>query len=131
LFGSIADAGFRRVLQIKLYWKPPFISKLAAEDRCHLNGMAMLDGKPSPVTAVSRSDIVNGWRDRRAEGGSIIEVGTNRIVTERLSMPHSPRWHGGRLWMLNSGTGHLGTIGLRRLRAARILSRVPARPRLP
>lgn len=96
----------------KLYWKPPFISKLAAEDRCHLNGMAMRDGAPTHVTATSRSDIVNGWRDRRAEGGCLVDVASNRIVTEKLSMPHSPRGHGELLWVLNSGTGHLGTIDL-------------------
>jgi uncharacterized protein (TIGR03032 family) len=94
----------------KLYWKPPFISKLAAEDRCHLNGMAMKDGKPSHVTATSRSDIVNGWRDRRAKGGCLIDVASDRIITEQLSMPHSPRWQGDKLWLLNSGTGHLGTL---------------------
>jgi uncharacterized protein (TIGR03032 family) len=91
-------------------WKPPFISRIAAEDRCHLNGLAMRDGAPAFVTATSRSDVVNGWRDRRAEGGCIVDVQRNAIVTERLSMPHSPRWHAGRLWVLNSGTGHLGTV---------------------
>ena len=95
-----------------LYWQPPFISKLAAEDRCHLNGLAMKDGMPAYVTATSRSDVVNGWRNRRAEGGCILDVQTNTIITERLSMPHSPRWHDGRLWVLNSGTGHFGTINL-------------------
>ncbi len=30
----------------RVFWKPPFISKLAAEDRCHLNGLAMKDGAP-------------------------------------------------------------------------------------
>ncbi len=94
----------------RLYWKPPFISKLAAEDRCHLNGLAMQDGVPAYVTATSRSDVVNGWRARRAEGGTLIDVRTDAIVTDKLSMPHSPRWHDGRLWLLNSGTGHLGYI---------------------
>src|SRR5262245_62939397 len=94
------------------FWKPSFISKLAAEDRCHLNGMAMAGGRPAYVTAVCRSDIVNGWRDRRAEGGSIIDVASGEIVTERMSMPHSPRLYAGRVWVLNSGTGHLGTIDL-------------------
>jgi uncharacterized protein (TIGR03032 family) len=96
----------------RLYWQPPFISKLAAEDRCHLNGLAMKEGAPAYVTATSRSDIVNGWRNRRAEGGCIIDVASNAIVTEKLSMPHSPRWYGGRLWVLNSGTGQIGTIDL-------------------
>jgi len=96
----------------RVYWKPPFISKLAAEDRCHLNGLAMKDGAPAYVTATSRSDVVNGWRNRRAEGGTLVDVATNAIVTEKLSMPHSPRWHAGRLWLLNSGTGYLGTVDL-------------------
>jgi uncharacterized protein (TIGR03032 family) len=92
------------------FWRPSFISKLAPEDRCHLNGMAMRDGEPAFVTAVCRSDIVTGWRDRRGEGGCVIDVASNEIVTEKLSMPHSPRFNGGRLWLLNSGTGHLGSI---------------------
>ena len=94
----------------KPYWTPPFISKLAAEDRCHLNGLAIKDGLPAFVTATSRSDVVNGWRARRAEGGFIMDVARNEMVTEKLSMPHSPRWHDGRLWVLNSGTGHLGAV---------------------
>ena len=96
----------------RVYWKPPFISKLAAEDRCHLNGLAMRDGAPAFVTATSRSDVVTGWRNRRAEGGCIIDVASNAVVTEKLSMPHSPRWAGKRLWVLNSGTGYLGTVDL-------------------
>ncbi|MEM1049258.1 MAG: TIGR03032 family protein [Pseudomonadota bacterium] len=94
------------------YWAPPFISKLAAEDRCHLNGIAMRDGMPAYVTATSRADVVNGWRARREQGGCIIDVQENAIITEKLSMPHSPRWHDGRLWVLNSGTGHLGTVNM-------------------
>lgn len=92
------------------YWKPPFISKLAAEDRCHLNGIAMKDGKPAYVTATSRADVVGGWRARREQGGCVVDIESNEIVTEKLSMPHSPRWHDGKLWVLNSGTGELGTV---------------------
>ncbi len=88
-------------------WKPPFISKLAPEDRCHLNGMAMADGRPAYVTAVSRSDVLTGWRERRHEGGVIVEVETGRIVTDQLSMPHSPRLVDGRLYALDSGRGQI------------------------
>jgi uncharacterized protein (TIGR03032 family) len=91
----------------KPVWKPPFISKLAAEDRCHLNGMAMQDGAPRYVTAVSRSDVLNGWRERRHEGGVLIDVQTDRIVTDQLSMPHSPRVHNGQVYALDSGRGWL------------------------
>ncbi|WP_417615220.1 TIGR03032 family protein [Parasphingorhabdus sp.] len=94
----------------KPVWKPEFISKLAPEDRCHLNGLAMVDGHPKYVTAVCRSDVVDGWRDRRHDGGVIIDVDSNEIMAEGLSMPHSPRFHDGRLWVLNSGSGELGWI---------------------
>ncbi|MGH6897710.1 MAG: TIGR03032 family protein [Geminicoccaceae bacterium] len=93
-------------------WKPRFISKLAAEDRCHLNGLAMRDAEPSFVTAVSRSNITDGWRDRRRDGGVLIDVASGEIVVQGLSMPHSPRWHNGRLWMFESGTGYFGSVDL-------------------
>lgn len=91
-------------------WRPPFISDLVDEDRCHLNGLAMREGEPAYVTAASRSDTIDGWRDRRASGGVLIDVRSGKIVCEGLSMPHSPRWHDGELWLLNAGTGELGVI---------------------
>jgi uncharacterized protein (TIGR03032 family) len=91
-------------------WKPPFISRIVKEDRCHLNGLAMENGVPRYVTAVSRSDTIDGWRDRRANGGVVIDVQSGEIVIGGLSMPHSPRIHRDRLWLLNSGTGELGWI---------------------
>ena len=94
----------------KPVWMPPFISRLAPEDRCHLNGLALEHGRPRYVTAVSRSNAADGWRDRRTDGGIIIDVEKNEIVVEGLSMPHSPRLHDGRLWLLNSGTGELGHV---------------------
>lgn len=92
------------------FWRPPFITDLVDEDRCHLNGLAMNNGEPAYVTAVSRSNTIDGWRDRRADGGIVIAVGTGDIVCEGLSMPHSPRLHNGKLWIANSGTGELGWI---------------------
>ena len=91
-------------------WKPNFISRLAPEDRCHLNGLAMDHGVPRYVTAVSRSDVADGWRDRRGDGGVVIDVESQEIVVEGLSMPHSPRVHDGRLWLLNSGAGEFGYV---------------------
>jgi uncharacterized protein (TIGR03032 family) len=89
-------------------WQPPFISRLAAEDRCHLNGLAMRDGKPGWVSAVSRTDIADGWREHRRAGGCLIDVQTNEVILTGLSMPHSPRWYQGKLWLHNSGTGEFG-----------------------
>jgi uncharacterized protein (TIGR03032 family) len=91
-------------------WKPPFISRLAAEDRCHLNGLAMEDGTPAYVTAVSRSDMINGWRDRRHEGGVLIDVRDDRIVTDQLSMPHSPRATADGIYLLDSGRGQIARV---------------------
>lgn len=92
------------------YWTPPFISGLVNEDRCHLNGLAMEKGKPRYVTAVSRSDTIDGWRDRRANGGIVMDVDTGEVVCQGLSMPHSPRLADGQLWVLNSGSGELGEV---------------------
>jgi uncharacterized protein (TIGR03032 family) len=93
-------------------WKPHFISRLAAEDRCHLNGMAMRGGRPAFVTAVGCGDIADSWRENRNGGGVVIDVDSGEIVCAGLSMPHSPRWHAGRLFVLNSGTGEFGEVDL-------------------
>ncbi|WP_171026301.1 TIGR03032 family protein [Mesorhizobium comanense] len=91
-------------------WKPSFISKLVPEDRCHLNGLAMQNGRARYVSAISRSDSVSGWRDRRWEGGMIIDITEDKVVVDDLSMPHSPRVHDGALWVLDSGRGFLVRI---------------------
>lgn len=91
-------------------WVPRFISRLAAEDRCHLNGLAMRDGTPAFVTAIARTDVADGWREHRRDGGIVVDVASGEIVTSGLSMPHSPRWHDSRLWLLNAGSGEFGTL---------------------
>lgn len=108
LFNCLATVGGGA--SFKPLWKPPFISRLAAEDRCHMNGLAMENGAPKYVTCVSRSDASDGWRDRRVNGGLVIDVTTDKIVSEGLSMPHSPRIHNGKLWLLNSGKGQFGWL---------------------
>lgn len=108
LFGCIASVSDGH--SFRPLWAPPFLSRLAAEDRCHLNGMAMADGRPRFATAVAASDVADGWRDHRRDGGVAIDVEGNEIVVGGLSMPHSPRLHQGRLWLLDSGTGTLGLV---------------------
>jgi uncharacterized protein (TIGR03032 family) len=92
------------------FWKPDFISKIVDEDRCHLNGFALDEGELRFVSAVSKSNTVDGWRDRRDSGGIIIDAQSNEIICDGLSMPHSPRIHQDRLWIANSGTGEIGWI---------------------
>jgi uncharacterized protein (TIGR03032 family) len=93
-------------------WRPPFISSLSPQDRCHLNGLALVDGRPRYVTALGDTDAPQGWREKKARGGVLIDVDSGETITRGLSMPHSPRWHDGRLWLLESGDGSIGTIDL-------------------
>ena len=74
-----------------LQWRPNFVSAIAAEDLCHLNGMAMVNRMPKYVTVLGKTDIFRGWRENKASGGCILEVPTSKVITEGLSMPHSPR----------------------------------------
>jgi uncharacterized protein (TIGR03032 family) len=105
---TLSDRGsFREI------WRPSFIDRLAAEDRCHLNGMAVQDGKPAYVTCLSRTNVFEGWREKRRDGGVVIDVASGEIVAEGLSMPHSPRLYRDKLWMLQAGTGEFGTIDVK------------------
>ncbi len=91
-------------------WRPPFISRLAAQDRCHLNGLAMRDGSPAFVTVMAVTDEPGGWRKSRNDSGAVLEVPSGEVVAIGLAMPHSPRWHDGNLYVLNSGMGRLERV---------------------
>jgi uncharacterized protein (TIGR03032 family) len=91
-------------------WRPPFVTALEPTDRCHLNGLAMVDGRPRFVTALGQTNEPGGWRPEKARGGILMDITTGDLVTQGLSMPHSPRWHAGRLWVCESGAGTLGYI---------------------
>ncbi len=86
-------------------WKPHFISELVAEDRCHLNGMTLKDGKPAYVTTFSKFDQVGMWRKGDKFDGTLMDVATNRILVDGLAMPHSPRWYKDSVYFCNSGYG--------------------------
>ena len=108
LFGCIAKPSL--IDSFIPFWQPAFLSKLTAEDRCHLNGMAMGENGPAYATAVSQSDVADGWRDKRADGGIVLDVASDEIIATGLSMPHSPRLKDGKLYVLNSGAGEFGTL---------------------
>lgn len=91
-------------------WRPPFVTALAPEDRCHLNGLAADTRAPRYVTVIDRTDTAGGWRPNKATSGCILDVPDGRVIAEGLSMPHSPRLHDGRLWVLDSGRGHLSVV---------------------
>jgi uncharacterized protein (TIGR03032 family) len=93
-------------------WRPPFVTRLAAEDRCHLNGMAIVDDRVQYVTAFGTTDTPGGWRENKATGGVLLDVDSGQVVLRGLSMPHSPRQRDGRFYLLESGKGTIATADL-------------------
>ena len=88
-------------------WKPHFITKLASEDRCHLNGLAMENGKPKYVTAFNNGDTPKSWKDTVTTSGIVMDIDSNEIIATDIPMPHSPRMINGELYLLLSATGEL------------------------
>ena len=93
-------------------WRPDFVSALAPEDRCHLNGLAMRDGKPRYVTALGETNSRGEWRSNKVNGGILIDIDNGEVMLRGLSMPHSPRWYRDKLWFLESGKGALCQVDL-------------------
>jgi uncharacterized protein (TIGR03032 family) len=91
-------------------WRPPFITALAPEDRCHLNGLALVEGRPGYVTALAETNTRQGWRANKGSSGCLIDVASSQTVVRGLCMPHSPRFSQGRLYLLDSGTGRLVAV---------------------
>jgi uncharacterized protein (TIGR03032 family) len=91
-------------------WRPPFITALEPSDRCHLNGLGLKDGQPAFATALGLTDSPAGWRQNKKNGGILMELPSGEVLLRGLSMPHSPRWYGGKLWLLESGTGSIGVV---------------------
>ena len=86
-------------------WSPPFISDLMPEDRCHLNGLALVDGEPAYCTALGKTDTPRGWKEKDSSGGVLIDIRQNKIVLENLAMPHSPVWYNEHLYFVESASG--------------------------
>ncbi|MCS7168515.1 MAG: TIGR03032 family protein [Gemmatales bacterium] len=91
-------------------WQPPFISRLAAEDRCHLNGLCLEEGKPRYVTALAEVDTPAGWRPTKATSGCVIDVPSGETLARGFAMAHSPRLHQGQLYVLDSGYGRISWV---------------------
>lgn len=88
-------------------WRPPFLTELTPDDRCHLNGLALRDNAPRYVTALGLTQDPQGWREQRTQGGILMDIQSNEVVSHGFAMPHSPRWYRDKLWLLESGKGSL------------------------
>jgi uncharacterized protein (TIGR03032 family) len=105
-------AKLRRDASFEPVWRPKFVSGLASEDRCHLNGLGMVNGRPKYVTALGETNTNAGWRPNKAFGGVLMEIASQEFIAKGLSMPHSPRWYNDRLWVLESGAGHISLVDM-------------------
>ena len=105
-------------------WKPHFISELVPEDRCHLNGMTLKDGKPAYVTTFSKFDKIGMWRSGEKFDGTLMDVEANKILVDGLAMPHSPRWHKEQVYFCNSAEGQVCAYNPQTLET-KILAEVP------
>lgn len=94
----------------KPIWQPSFITELKAEDRCHLNGMAVDSSGLRYLSALGETNTRDGWRENKAQGGCIIDYRSGKTVARGLSMPHSPRLFQNTLWILESGTGSFVSV---------------------
>ena len=94
-------------------WKPPFITQLVSEDRCHLNGLVILNGKPGYATMLGMSDAAQGWRGHVADGGLLMDTDSNEIILGKLPMPHSPMLYKGELYMLLSASGEIIKVNIK------------------
>ena len=88
-------------------WKPFFISNITPDDQCHLNGVAFEHHIPKYVTALGKSELPEGWRQHKAHGGILMDVVSNKILSDELQMPHSPRLYHDDLYVLESAAGNL------------------------
>lgn len=94
-------------------WRPPFISALMPEDRCHLNSFATdAQGRVRFVTAFAETDKRRGYRDLPLDSGVIIDVMNNTIIAKGLGLPHSVRLYDDALYVLDSATGSLWRMDL-------------------
>ncbi|MET4896572.1 TIGR03032 family protein [Sphingomonadaceae bacterium jetA1] len=105
-------------------WKPPFVSALSPDDLCHLNGMAIEQGRIRYVTALGQTDTPRGWHAGRYKGGVVLEVPGGRAVASGLCMPHSPRIIAGRLLLTEAGIGAIVEID-RATRKKRVIGTLP------
>ena len=109
-----------KTASFKPLWHPPFVSGIVGEDRCHLNGLAIVDDRPAYVTTVGTEDVAGSWRNQRTSGGLVLEIQTGSPVVSGLSMPHSPRVYDQKLWVLDSGRGNLCIVDTQRSEITRV-----------
>jgi uncharacterized protein (TIGR03032 family) len=111
LFSSIVE--LEEDYNFRPHWKPWFIDRLVSEDRCHLNGMVMVDGLPKYATAFNQGNTHQSWRDNLLDAGVLMDIESNTVITDGLAMPHSPRIFNDHLYLLQSASGELTRVDIK------------------
>lgn len=94
-------------------WKPHWITDVVAEDRCHVNGIALDEnGNLKYVTALGTGNKKESWRIEPVKG-CVIDVKSGRAIVDNLRMPHSPRIYQNQLWVCDSMRGELSIIDVK------------------
>jgi uncharacterized protein (TIGR03032 family) len=88
-------------------WNADFINKKYGKNISYLNGLAMENNRPKYITSLAESDYINNNINPNINSGIIIDIETDNIILENLSLPNFPRFYQGKLWFLESGKGHL------------------------
>lgn len=99
------------------YWKPSFIDEINSNDQCHLNGMALVEGKPKYATAFAQTSLPKGWRETNLQEGIFIDIENNEILLDNIFIPHSPRVHKDKIYFLESATSKLKILDLKTSKA--------------
>ena len=82
--------------------------RLEPSDRCHLNGLAMVDGRPRYATASgNRHHGADG--QKKATGGILMDVPSGEVCARAVDAALASL-AAGRLWVCESGAGTLGFI---------------------
>ena len=93
-------------------WRPPFITRLLPEDRCHLTGFALDRGLLRYVSVAGPTDQPGGWAGGIASGGLVMDAATDAEVGQGLALPVAPRLHAGQLWLDEAASGLFGFLHL-------------------
>lgn len=96
-------------------WKPDFIDSIVYEDRCHLNGLVCdpLSDGDFVVSCHGHQNFKKSWsNDNQPDQGCLIHSRHGTLLSENLSMPHSPRFWNDNIVFCNSGYGTLDFYNL-------------------
>ena len=97
-----------------------------------MNGVAFVEDAPAYVTCLGAHRHRRWLAREQSQRRLLLDVATGEMIARGLSMPHSPRYHDGKLWLLESGlAASPPSISKRENDGRRRAARLHPRPRFP